>query len=69
MMAKDIFCQGCKPGEYNTEDGSCEVCTENTIDSGCFVCDPLDTSKCLICQSGYYHNTEGKCLKEDTQPD
>ena len=45
-------CLICKEGHLFIE-GVCESCL-NSIESGCFSCDPTDTSVCITCISGYH---------------
>lgn len=34
--------------------GECTKCENNSTDDGCYVCNPIDMSKCIICMPGYY---------------
>lgn len=52
-------CAMCKLGYFNGDNG-CEACPSIT---GCFACDPKDTTKCAICQSGFYMNKAGDCVQ------
>lgn len=52
------FCSSCDLGYY-LSGASCVQCP---INNGCANCNPHDTSKCVMCESGYYHDTSGNCL-------
>ena len=55
-------CNMCKPGYTFESDTStkCVKCSD-AIDAGCFICDLNETSRCLLCVSGYHMDAEGKC--------
>ena len=55
-------CSFCRPG-YLFSDSSCISCSNNTHSQGCFQCNYLDQSECLICKSGYYMNKDTTCVK------
>ena len=54
-------CNTCKPGHY-FKYGLCKACKTQTLEKGCYNCDPEDPKKCLICSSGYYMSAEGDCV-------
>ena len=58
-------CIACKPGYFFSDTGSCIACSENTVESGCFSCDPQDQTKCLMCLTGYYMDNAFKCVSLD----
>lgn len=63
---KTPLCVACFPG-YFFEDGICVDCPASTsYGNGCLYCDYANTSKCLICRTGYYMNTEKKCVINST---
>ncbi len=54
-----IECSICRPGSY-FEGTSCLDC-ENSL--ACFKCNPLNPTRCVICQSGYYMDENFNCIK------
>ena len=58
------YCSSCDKGFY-FKDGVCVACEGQTVESGCFYCDAIDNSKCLMCATGYYMNDQGNCVKQN----
>ena len=55
----NMICSGCKKGHFMKE-LICEPCTNFSLEKGCMFCDK-DDSKCLMCEKGFYMNSEGLC--------
>ncbi len=48
------YCNSCMKGYIMDSDGKCSKCADNTLEQGCYVCDPYDNSNCIICSPGFY---------------
>ena len=61
-------CSQCPLGSYFV-DGACTACSNNTIASGCWSCDPTNMGVCLVCATDYHMNSSGACVRnEQTTP-
>lgn len=47
-------------------DGNCTPCVQRNLDNGCYMCDYVDPTKCLLCRQGYYQINNGNCVLWDT---
>lgn len=59
-------CAKCIAGSY-FKAGNCVSCTNNTLESGCFSCDPDNESVCFACRPGFYQTNSGACVAVSLQ--
>lgn len=62
VMNEKPVCNTCQPG-YTFLFGECVACPSDSIEKGCYTCDPYNKYRCLMCASGWIQSPEGKCLK------
>lgn len=67
QLIETPMCNTCKPGHYFSH-GFCISCNKNTLEDGCYNCDPANQDRCLICLSGYFMYDSGKCYKNGEIP-
>ena len=69
FVANGGHCSACLPGHVFDANGNCVECEGETAELGCFACDPYDHSTCLVCRSGFYMVSYGRCLStgDDTR--
>ena len=58
-MNEKPVCSTCQPG-FVFQYGKCIACNTGL---GCFVCDPQDRTRCLMCAVGFIMTPEGNCMK------
>lgn len=61
-------CSQCPLGSYFT-DKACTLCPTNAISFGCLSCDPATPDLCLFCNSGYFMNKDGVCIRNNNLPE
>jgi hypothetical protein len=54
------ICSICGDGFLMDDEGKCSVSCQS---SSCFICDPNDLEKCLLCRTGYHMNDQMMCVK------
>jgi hypothetical protein len=54
------LCAACALG-YRFVNGTCTACDVANLASGCWSCDPNNSTICLICMTGYYQTASGSC--------
>jgi hypothetical protein len=52
-------CYLCTAGYVLVEGAGCVPCAGSV---GCMVCDPKNSTNCLLCQTGYSMTTQGVCV-------
>ena len=66
FVVSDPYCSSCDLGYY-FDGGACVQCP---VINGCASCDAHDSSRCVMCQGGYYYNSDGDCvLNAVAEPD
>ena len=53
-------CLSCGPG-YTFVNSTCVLCNSNALSSGCFACNPFNTTQCVLCALGNYMDDQGNC--------
>lgn len=61
-------CNKCQKGHIMDASGQCIACTQNTFEDGCYVCNPHDQTKCILCSPGFYQTKDFECKATTTQP-
>lgn len=60
IYIRDYVCTICKPNYYFNENNECTKCVAG---DGCFACYPENPEKCFVCEAGYDHDINYKCIK------
>jgi len=63
-MTPSGSCYLCAAG-FTIKNGACEACQTS---QGCMICDNRDSTKCLLCQSGFFSNGTGVCFPSSPPP-